>query len=76
MNNIALELVYLIPLFPLIGFLINGLGRKYLSKSLIGIIGSGVILASFVFSILVFLQVKDGIRRVRRIFQFYFCRDI
>lgn len=53
------KLVYLVPLFPLIGFLINGLGRKSLSKSLIGIIGSGAILASFVVSLLLFLEVKD-----------------
>jgi NADH-quinone oxidoreductase subunit L len=59
MNNV-LQIVYLIPLLPLIGFLINGLGRKQLSKSAIGIIGSGVILASFVLSIWVFLQVKGG----------------
>ncbi len=54
------NLVYLVPLFPLIGFLINGLARNSLSKGLTGIIGSGVILASFVVSILLFLQVKDG----------------
>ncbi len=56
----SLVIVYLIPLFPLIVFLINGLGRKHLSKSAIGIIGSGVILASFALSIWVFLQVKGG----------------
>lgn len=59
MKNI-LELAYLVPLFPLIGFLINGLGRKSLSKSMIGIIGSGAILASFVVSLLIFFQVKGG----------------
>jgi NADH-quinone oxidoreductase subunit L len=56
----ALELSYLVPLFPLIGFLVIGLGRRYLSKSLTGLIGSGVILASLVVSILIFLQVKEG----------------
>ena len=56
----ALELSYLIPLFPLIGFLIIGLGRKYLSKSLTGVIGSGVILFSFLLSVWIFFQVKDG----------------
>ena len=40
----ALDLAYCIPLLPLIGFLINGLGRKYLSKGLIGAIGSGTVL--------------------------------
>lgn len=52
------KLVYLVPLFPLIGFLINGLGRKLLSKSLIGIIGYGVILASFVVSLGIFFEVR------------------
>ena len=59
MNNV-LQIVWLIPFLPLIGFLINGLGRKNLSKSLSGIIGSGVILGSFILSIWVFLQVKNG----------------
>src|SRR5206468_3299029 len=53
------KLVYLVPLFPLIGFLINGLGRKTLSKSLIGLIGSGVILASFAVSLGIFFEVKQ-----------------
>ncbi|MFN8266092.1 MAG: NADH-quinone oxidoreductase subunit L [Chitinophagaceae bacterium] len=52
------KLVYLVPLFPLIGFLINGLGRKSLSKSLTGIIGSGVVLASFIVSLLIFNEVR------------------
>lgn len=51
--------VYLVPLFPLIGFLINGLFRKWISKSVSGIIGSGVILASFVLSLLIFFEVKE-----------------
>ena len=58
MNQFS-NLVWLVPLFPLIGFLINGLLRKSLSKSLIGIIGSGVILASFIVSVLIFLEVKQ-----------------
>src|SRR5664279_3279140 len=51
--------VYLVPLFPLIGFLINGLFRRSLSKSLSGLIGSVAILASFIVSFLIFLQVKQ-----------------
>lgn len=55
------KLTYLIPLFPLIGFLINGLGRKSISKSLSGIVASLAILSSFVISLLIFLEVKaDG----------------
>lgn len=56
----ALQIVYWIPLLPLIGFLVNGLGRKHLSKTMTGIIGSGVIGGAFVLSIWVFLQVRDG----------------
>ena len=60
MSNI-LELAWLIPLLPLLGFIINGLGRKVLSKGLVGLVGCGVILASFVLSVLVFLQTKNGV---------------
>lgn len=60
MKNI-IEYVWLVPLFPLVGFLLNGLLRNSLSKSLTGIIGSGSILASFIVSVLIFLDVKAGI---------------
>lgn len=66
----SLELVYLIPLLPLIGFLINGLGRKFLSKPMISVIGCGTILISFAMSIWVFLQVKDGHSQVVSYFDF------
>ncbi|MBL7743988.1 MAG: NADH-quinone oxidoreductase subunit L [Chitinophagaceae bacterium] len=66
----ALHIAWLIPLFPLLGFLINGLGRKHLTKSLIGIIGSGVVLASFVMSIWVFMQVRGGNTHVAEYFNF------
>jgi NADH-quinone oxidoreductase subunit L len=57
----AIQLIYLVPLLPLIGCLINGLGRNALSKSLVGIIGSGVVLISFCISFLVFLAAtKEG----------------
>ncbi|MEP7319963.1 MAG: NADH-quinone oxidoreductase subunit L, partial [Panacibacter sp.] len=54
------KLVYLVPLFPLLGFLINGLFRKSLSKTIIGVIGSGTVLLSFIVSILLFLDVKSN----------------
>ena len=60
MSNI-LELIWLIPLLPLIGFIINGLGRNKLSKTMSGIIGSGVILSSFIISVFLFIQVKSGV---------------
>jgi len=66
MNN----LVFLVPLFPLIGFLINGLGRKSLSKQAIGVVGSGAILASFVVSIILFLQVKTSGAIIANYFNF------
>ena len=57
----VIQLIYLIPLLPLIGCLINGLGRNSLSKSLVGVIGSGVIFISFCISVLVFLAAtKEG----------------
>ena len=59
MENV-LQIVYWIPLLPLIGFLINGLGRNYLSKGMTSLIGSGTILAAFAMSIWVFMQVKTG----------------
>ena len=66
----ALDIVWLIPLLPLAGFLINGLGRKYLSKPLIGFIGCGVLLASFIISIWVFMQVKGGNTHTAHYFNF------
>lgn len=49
--------IWLIPLFPLIGFLINGLGRKSLSKTVSGFISCTTILASFIVSCIVFSKV-------------------
>src|SRR6478609_8063870 len=64
-------LVYLVPLFPLIGFLINGLFRNSLSKTLIGVIGSGSVLASFIVSVILFLDVRSGgALQVQPLFQF------
>ncbi len=53
------NLIFLIPLLPFIGFLINGLGRKYLSKSIVSIIGSGTVLASFILSLMVFFRLDE-----------------
>jgi len=54
-----LELL-LIPLLPLLGFLLNGLFRNHVSKGLTGIIGSGTVLGSFIISIIVFFNVRAG----------------
>jgi NADH-quinone oxidoreductase subunit L len=69
MSN-TLQIVWLIPFLPLIGFLINGLGRNHLSKSLTGLIGSGVILGSFLISLFVFFLVKNGNTYVAHYFDF------
>jgi NADH-quinone oxidoreductase subunit L len=53
-----INLVWLVPLLPLLGFLVNGLGRRFLSKSLVGMIGSGAVLAAFAVSVMIFLEVK------------------
>jgi NADH-quinone oxidoreductase subunit L len=48
--------VGLIPLFPLVGFLINGLIGKRFSERTIGVIGSLSVGASFVVALLIFLE--------------------
>ncbi|HWK02074.1 MAG TPA: NADH-quinone oxidoreductase subunit L [Puia sp.] len=58
MNNI-INLVWLVPVLPLAGFLINGLFRNSLSKSLTGLVGCGVLLAAFILSLLIFGQVRQ-----------------
>ena len=52
--------IWLIPLLPLAGFIINGLGRNTLSKGVIGFVGSALIFASFALSVGAFLQVKTS----------------
>ncbi|QXV65904.1 NADH-quinone oxidoreductase subunit L [Mucilaginibacter sp. 21P] len=53
------KLIWLIPVLPLAGFIINGLGRNTLSKGIIGAIGSLLVLASFGISVATFFQVKS-----------------
>lgn len=67
-----MNLVYLVPLFPLLGFLLNGLFRKTLSKSLVGLIGCGVILISFIISCILFFDVvrSGGALSVNPLFPF------
>ena len=52
--------IWFIPLLPLLGFFINGLGRNSLSKSVIGTLGSGLVFVSFILSVLVFMNVPSG----------------
>ncbi len=69
MNN-TLQIVWLIPVLPLLGFLLNGLLRNHLSKSLTGIIGSGVVLAAFALSVYVFMSVLGGNTHLAHYFDF------
>lgn len=59
MSNM-IQLIWLVPLLPLAGFLILGLGRNYLSKTITGITGSGTVLGGFIVSILCFNEVLNG----------------
>ena len=69
MRNV-LHMVWLIPVLPLLGFLLNGLGRKKVSKGLAGIIGSGTVFMSFLISVYVFFSVKGGNTYVAHYFDF------
>jgi len=54
------ELIWLVPLLPLVGFLLISLGKSYFSKSLAGIIASALVFGSFVISLGVFFDVLHG----------------
>lgn len=53
-----IKLVSLVPLFPLIGFIVNGFFGKKMSKGLSGSIASLAVLASFIVSVLVFMELQ------------------
>ncbi|HEY9196893.1 MAG TPA: NADH-quinone oxidoreductase subunit L, partial [Mucilaginibacter sp.] len=53
------QYIWLIPILPLAGFIINGLGRNSLSKGVIGFIGSLLVLVAFGLSLAVFFQIKS-----------------
>jgi len=55
-----IKLIGLVPLFPLIGFLINGFFGKKIGKSVSGIIASVSILASFILSVLIFVELNGS----------------
>lgn len=65
------SLVYLIPLFPLIGFLINGLFWKRMPGRVSGALASLTVLASFVMSLLIFFELRvDPSPEIVTLFQF------
>lgn len=63
------EYVWLIPLFPLIGFLINGFfGKKIKNEAVIGGIGTLAIFSSFVVSCLILVQMI-GLSPEQRVYE-------
>ena len=61
------SLLILIPLLPLIGFTINGIGFRHVPKSLVGVIGSAATLGAFIISILAWNSF-DGQPQVVKLF--------
>ena len=62
------DYLWLIPLFPLVGFLINGLlGKKIKNEKVIGAIGTLAIFASFVVSCKYFLQLLGDSEKVHEV---------
>ena len=50
------QYLWLIPFFPLLGFIINGLfGRKF-SEKMVGVVAAGAVLASFITAVLAFTE--------------------
>ena len=52
------QLIPLIPFLPLLGFAVNGLLGRRMSKTAVGLIGSGTLLASFLLSVACFNEVS------------------
>lgn len=63
-------IIFLVPLLPFIGFLITGLGRKFLSKTLTTVITNGTVLTSFIISLILFFDVKATGGKVYSAFTF------
>ncbi|MEW6386916.1 MAG: NADH-quinone oxidoreductase subunit L [Thermodesulfobacteriota bacterium] len=51
-----MDYVWLIPVFPLVGFIINGLLGKRLPKNVVGAIGSAAVGLSFLLTISIFME--------------------
>lgn len=53
------DIAWLLPALPLLGFIINGLGRKALPKMVAGVIGSAAVLGSFIIGLMLFMHVHE-----------------
>ncbi len=69
MQTIKILLAFIV-LWPLVGFLVNGLGRNFRSKKMTALYGCGQILGSFLASIYVFFLVKENGSQVATYFDF------
>ena len=58
-----IKLVWLVPLLPLIGFIIIGLFGKKLSKGIVGTIGSGAVLGAFAIALGIFFELKGSVQK-------------
>ena len=54
------SMVWLIPLMPLAGFLLNGILNKSMPRNLVGLIASGTLLISFLCSVMLFMAISNG----------------
>lgn len=70
------NIAYLIPMLPLLGFLVNGLGRKHLSHGIIAWIGSGVMALAFAASLFVFWNLPVGSPTILTAFDFIRIGDL
>jgi NADH-quinone oxidoreductase subunit L len=60
-----IQFAWLIPILPLIGFLVIAFGGKKLSKGLVGIVGCGSVLAAFGLSLGIFFQLHGSTQTVK-----------
>ncbi|PNU20667.1 NADH-quinone oxidoreductase subunit L [Geothermobacter hydrogeniphilus] len=65
------SLIWLIPFFPLVGFIVNGLlGKKIGNEKVIGAIGTLAIAASFVVSCKMFFQLLGDVEKTHEVILF------
>jgi NADH-quinone oxidoreductase subunit L len=65
-----IKFISLIPLFPLLGFLFNGFFGKKLNKNVAGTVASMSVLASFVLSVLIFVELQTSEQKSHIVYLF------
>ena len=53
-------IIILIPLFPLLGFLISGLGYRTVPRKVIAVLSPGMVLFSFILSVILFITIQQS----------------